>query len=98
MLRGPVRALAEGPTGTPPAPSRFGDFWPKGDGLLWGRGGAKADVLRRTDSTNNWQDFKGLGHIECRQVVYIGVVTLFHHLRRVFLNSAPVRQVEQLPE
>jgi len=43
MLRGPVRALAEGPTGTPPAPSRFGDFWPKGDGLLWGRGGAKAD-------------------------------------------------------
>ena len=39
MLRGPVRALAEGPTGTPPAPSRFGDFWPKGDGLLWGRVG-----------------------------------------------------------
>jgi len=44
MLRGPVRALAEGPTGTPPAPSRFGDFWPIADGLVWGAWAVKADV------------------------------------------------------
>ncbi len=42
MLLGPVRALAEGPTGTPPAPSRFGDFWPKAVGLPWGRVGGES--------------------------------------------------------